>query len=201
MHHLKEYANKSNEVNINVGQGTPPTYKKILNRLQGVYNALHDVAKRGTLYKAHEDIEQLNMVANNIATIFEGNIIASIKNEINNSITILHNFSQKLHKAKHNEDKNAAMQAFTKKVGHALHELEEFANNDSIENKLKKADALFKQRILTSPAGKNAYTLYRQVLKVDPSNKRAQRGIKNIVHWYLERIEELAEHKKWNKVF
>ena len=51
---------------------------------------------------------------------------------------------------------------------------------------LKKADQYLRAYNLTAPAGRNAYDAYREVLKLDPNNTEAKRGIKKVGARYAD---------------
>ena len=53
-----------------------------------------------------------------------------------------------------------------------------------VEELLAQADAALKKYRLTSPRNSSAYHYYREVLKLDPHNKRAFRGIRRIAERY-----------------
>jgi len=198
---LDKYSSMSNEARISGDHNVPPTYRKLLNRMRGIAHALHELAEKGYLHKAHSDIEYLKSAANSLEKLFEANVIASMKHHFDENLSVLKKFSHTMHEAGDNEDKDAAVGAFTKKVSSALHKLEEMGESGhSVQSMLDKADHLFKKRKLTRPAGGNAYELYRSVLDTDPANKRAKEGVHKIVEWYLHHIEEYAEKGDWNKV-
>jgi len=198
---LDKYSSRSNESRVSGDHNVPPTYKKLLSRMRGIAHALHELSEKGHLNKAHNDIEYLESAANSLEKHFEANVIASMKHDFDENLSVLKKFSHTMHKAGENEDKDAAVGAFTKKVSSALHKLEEMGESGhSVQSMLEKADHLFKKRKLTRPAGGNAYELYRSVLDTDPSNTRAKEGVHKIVEWYLHHIEEYAEKGDWNKV-
>jgi len=198
---LDKYSSRSNEVRVSGDHNVPPTYRKLLNRMRGIAHALHELSEKGYLHKAHSDLEYLESATNSLEKHFEANVIAAMKHDFDENLSILKKFSHKMHEAGDNEDKDAAISAFTKKVSSALHKIEEMGESGhSVQSKLEKADHLFKKRKLTKPAGGNAYELYRSVLDADPSNKRAKEGIHKIVEWYLHHIDEYAEKGDWNKV-
>jgi len=198
---LDKYAPLSNEHRATVAHNVPPTYKRTINRMRGVYNALKDILSKGYLYKAHEDIEHIGAAAHNLTKIFESNVIDALKTRLDRNLSIMIQFSIALHQAGDAEDRDEALHAFSKKVSNALHKLEELgATGHSLESILDKADGLFSRLKLLKPAGGNAYELYRNVLNKAPQNARAKAGIQNIVDWYLHKIEELSDSKDWNKV-
>ncbi len=55
---------------------------------------------------------------------------------------------------------------------------------------LKQADQYLRAWNLTAPAGRNAYDAYRQVLKIDPDNAAARRGIKKVAARYADLAEK-----------
>ena len=63
------------------------------------------------------------------------------------------------------------------------------APDPRIAQGLKKADQYLKAWNLTSPAGRNAYDAYRQVLKLDPDNAEAQKGLKKVGGRYADLAE------------
>jgi len=69
-----------------------------------------------------------------------------------------------------------------------------------IEDSLKEANYLFRERHMTKPRGHSAYDYYLKVLREDPDNIRAKKGIDNIIDWFMHRMKELAKQKNWNKV-
>ena len=60
------------------------------------------------------------------------------------------------------------------------------APDPRIAQGLKKADRYLKAWNLTSPAGRNAYDAYRQVLELDPDNAEAQKGLKKVGGRYAD---------------
>lgn len=65
---------------------------------------------------------------------------------------------------------------------------------------LKDADQLFEQDKLTTPEFENAFSKYEYVLTLDPNNKPALEGIKNIVNRYVFFIDKVIEKNEEYKV-
>ena len=55
-----------------------------------------------------------------------------------------------------------------------------------IESLLASARRLLQMNRLTTPAKNNAYAVYRQILKLDPQNASARKGINSIANKYLQ---------------
>lgn len=121
---LDKYSSMSNEVRVKTNHNTPPTYRKLSTRMRGVYNALKDISNKGYLYKAHEDIEQINNATDALSQIFDVNIIGSIKSSLDGNLSTLKGFSETLHAAGDAEDQKIALSAFTKKVSGSIRKLE-----------------------------------------------------------------------------
>lgn len=64
---------------------------------------------------------------------------------------------------------------------------------------LDQADNYYDQHRFLYPKDKNAHDLYRQVLKLDPDNQQAQRGIQNIIAYYQDAAETQIANKKFDK--
>ena len=62
-----------------------------------------------------------------------------------------------------------------------------------VQQMLSSADTAMEENRLTTPTGDNAFNRYQQVLKLDPSNKRAIDGINRIVERYLAWALDHAE--------
>jgi serine/threonine protein kinase len=58
-------------------------------------------------------------------------------------------------------------------------------SSKKISKLLSRATAYYNDEQYFSPAGKNAYDLYRSVLKLDPGNKKARIGLNNIKRYWL----------------
>lgn len=55
-----------------------------------------------------------------------------------------------------------------------------------VRQKLATANAYYTDEQYFSPAGRNAYDAYRAVLKLDPANKEAKKGLENIKRYWLD---------------
>jgi tetratricopeptide (TPR) repeat protein len=62
-------------------------------------------------------------------------------------------------------------------------------NQQKIELLLKQADAYFARQWYTTPEETNAFDVYREVLKLDPTNERAHQQIDEIAEFYKSRAE------------
>ena len=77
-------------------------------------------------------------------------------------------------------------------------DLESFLlNQNKITGLLNQASTLLSEMKYTRPESKNAFTLYSEVLQIDPINEEALRGIDTITRFYLSRAEQL--YKEDNK--
>lgn len=68
-----------------------------------------------------------------------------------------------------------------------------------IDDLLRKADADIKANRLTLPTGNNALERYRMVLKLDPSNEVARKGLQRIVASYIKLAELRIKSRDWKK--
>ena len=82
-----------------------------------------------------------------------------------------------------------------------IYELVDLQNQqDKINRGLREANRLFKQDKLTMPRFENAFSKYEYVLALDPNNKEAMQGIRNIVDRYIFFIEKVVEKNEFFKV-
>ena len=71
-----------------------------------------------------------------------------------------------------------------------VRQVEQAKREQEITVLLEQAEAQFKARRLTEPAGNNAEATYRQVLKLDASNVPAQAGLERIAQDYLQQARQ-----------
>ena len=67
-------------------------------------------------------------------------------------------------------------------------EIQAGADDPEIPEILARARQAFDEQRLTRPAEGSALALYREVLRRDPDNPEAKRGIEAIIDWYLTRV-------------
>jgi hypothetical protein len=72
------------------------------------------------------------------------------------------------------------------------------AKAQKIELLLGRADTALSMQALTEPASENAYDLYRAVAIMDPTNTRAQEGIKKVAEAYPSQVEEAIIGKQYD---
>ena len=65
--------------------------------------------------------------------------------------------------------------------------------NQNVQELLKRAEALFKQKCYTLPINENAFALYKTVLAIVPHNPKALQRIEQIKQYYLNRINSALE--------
>ncbi len=68
-----------------------------------------------------------------------------------------------------------------------------------VEELLSQAEAALKKYRLTSPRNSSAYHYYRQILKLDPHNKKASKGIRRIAEHYGTLAEKALKKGKEDK--
>ncbi len=69
----------------------------------------------------------------------------------------------------------------------------EAKQNQNVQDLLKRAMALFKQKHYTLPVNDNAFALYKTVLAIAPHNPRSLQRIEQIKQYYLDRINSALE--------
>lgn len=67
-----------------------------------------------------------------------------------------------------------------------------------IEMLLQRADTALAMQALTDPVSENAYDLYRAVLILEPTNIRAQEGLKNVSAAFPAQVEEAIVGKQYD---
>ncbi len=70
---------------------------------------------------------------------------------------------------------------------------------DSISKLLATADKYMDEQHYSTPTNANAYDSYRQVLKLDASNKTAQEGITRIRNYYQREFDKRLNHRHFQK--
>ena len=73
------------------------------------------------------------------------------------------------------------------------------SNSSEVESLLARAQAQYKERKLTTPAGDNALDTYRTILNLRPGYQPALEGIDNIEERYKLWAEANAQEGKWEK--
>ena len=71
----------------------------------------------------------------------------------------------------------------------------EAKQNQNVQDLLKRAMVLFKQKHYTLPVNDNAFALYKTVLAIAPHNPKALQRIEQIKQYYLNRINSALEAK------
>ena len=132
---LNVYLELSNERKIGLGHNVPKTYKRMLHRLRGVHSSLSEMTASGHLYKAHDDVEHVKVIGQNLRKVFEANIIAALQDTLITNRNKLTSFSRKLHRASDEEDRAIAMKAFTPDVANALSALKSLGRKLPSNNK------------------------------------------------------------------
>lgn len=72
------------------------------------------------------------------------------------------------------------------------------AKAQKIDLLLGRADTALSMQALTEPASENAYDLYRAVVIMEPTNVRAQEGIKKVAEAYPAQVEEAIIGKQYD---
>ena len=72
----------------------------------------------------------------------------------------------------------------------------EHERQQAIADELEKAAEAYKKGQLTLPAGDNALESYRSVLRIDPDNRDARKGIDRIVRYFIRRMDEKLKRGK-----
>ena len=78
----------------------------------------------------------------------------------------------------------------TQQAAEKKQQAEKVKRDEEIQKLLDRAEAQFKAKRLTEPAGNNAEATYRQLLKLDQGNVKALAGLDNIAHEYLHQAQE-----------
>lgn len=76
---------------------------------------------------------------------------------------------------------------------------EQKQSKSQINRLLTRADRYFDQHRFLYPKDNNAHDLYRQVLKLDPGNQDARRGIQKIVAYYQDAAEKQIDNQNFSK--
>ena len=78
----------------------------------------------------------------------------------------------------------------TQQAAEQKQQAEKVKRDEEIQKLLNRAETQFKAKRLTEPAGNNAETTYRQLLKLDQGNAKALAGLDNIAQEYLHQAQE-----------
>ncbi len=74
-----------------------------------------------------------------------------------------------------------------------------FGQGDDVARLLAAADANLRARRLTSPAGNNAWDMYRKVLNLQPGNPQAIAGMEQVITSYMELFDEAMGQQEFDK--
>ncbi|NIB40205.1 protein kinase [Pseudomaricurvus alkylphenolicus] len=70
---------------------------------------------------------------------------------------------------------------------------------ESVEKGLEQGRSYLQANALTTPAGANALESFRQVLKVDPKNREARQGIKDVLDRYRSMVQSHISREEWDQ--
>jgi tetratricopeptide (TPR) repeat protein len=87
------------------------------------------------------------------------------------------------------------MEKNIRKMQQRLEQLKSFIQ--SVRNLLKEGDACFKQQQFLSPKDRNAFDIYKDILRISPKNAYAREKIKAIMNICLSRGNEAYEQKDY----
>ncbi|MDH5612647.1 MAG: protein kinase [Gammaproteobacteria bacterium] len=110
-----------------------------------------------------------------------------IEQEKNSQLEIQQKEKEELEAQQKKQQLEAQLKKEQEKKAELEAQQEKQAQLEQLQNQAKK---LFAQKNYITPANNNAYNIYKKILKLDPDNRQALDGIKNIQQYYASQFDQ-----------